>query len=234
MQAHRMRSSPSRNLIILWCGCVVRLGLRSAYRHPVQPSVSPPATSAAGTAARGALRSDTTAAPPAAVGVETVASPLPTEATLAELPRDLTPLAMFVSADIILKAVILGLAFASALTWTVWLSRMMRATGRAVCRPVRHVWGTMNSFIGISRLHTTNLADVAPGIAQAPLAKALGRAPAVPAVAICHDFARAIARCRALYANASVEIVNHTSHDLSYAQIVDDGRVRAAVQAGAR
>jgi biopolymer transport protein ExbB/TolQ len=136
---------------------------------------------------------------------------------------------MFVSADISVKAVMLGLAFWSALTWTVWLSRMMRATGRAVCWPVRHVWGIIGS-----RLHNTNLADVAPGIAQAPLATALGRAAAVPAVVIYHNFARAIASYPALNADASVEIVNHTSHDLSYAQIVDDGRVRAAVQAGAR
>jgi biopolymer transport protein ExbB len=92
----------------------------------------------------------------------------------------------------------------------------------------------MNSFIGISKLHTTNLADVTPSIAQAPLAIALRRAAAIPAVVIYHDFARAIASYRALYADASVEIVNHTSHDLSYPQIVDDGRVRAAVQAGAR
>ena len=36
------------------------------------------------------------------------------------------------------------------------------------------VWGIMNSFIGISNAHTTNLAVVAPGIAQALLATASG------------------------------------------------------------
>ena len=36
------------------------------------------------------------------------------------------------------------------------------------------VWGIMNSFIGISEAHTTNLAVVAPGIAEALLATALG------------------------------------------------------------
>ena len=36
------------------------------------------------------------------------------------------------------------------------------------------VWGIMNSFIGISKLHTTNLAVVAPGIAEALLATAFG------------------------------------------------------------
>ncbi len=53
------------------------------------------------------------------VEVETSApSPPPPEATL---PRDLTPLGMFMSADNIVKAVMLGLLFASVLTWTIWL-----------------------------------------------------------------------------------------------------------------
>jgi biopolymer transport protein ExbB len=43
------------------------------------------------------------------------------------------------------------------------------------------VWGIMNSFIGISKLHTTNLAVVAPGIAEALLATAFGLAAAIPA-----------------------------------------------------
>src|ERR1700674_1005035 len=37
------------------------------------------------------------------------------------LPRDLSPWSMFVNADILVQAVILGLAFASLVTWTVWL-----------------------------------------------------------------------------------------------------------------
>jgi hypothetical protein len=221
-----MRSSPSElNYLV-----VRLLGLPLAYGQPLQPSVALPAMSVAGTAAGGALRSDTTAAAPTTVGVETVASPLPMEATLAELPRGLTPLGMMLS-----------LAVAPALTWTIWLSRMMRATGtRATVGAtgslvgLRRVWGIMNSFIGISKLHTTKLADVAPGIAQAPLATILRRAAAIPAVVIYHNFARTIASYRALDADASVEIVNHTGHDFSYPQIVDDGRVCAAVQAGAR
>ncbi len=36
------------------------------------------------------------------------------------------------------------------------------------------VWGIMNSFIGISEAQTTNLAVIAPGIAGALLATALG------------------------------------------------------------
>jgi len=50
------------------------------------------------------------------------------------------------------------------------------------------VWGIMNSFIGISKLHTTNLAVVAPGIAEALLATAFGLAAAIPAVVIYNMF----------------------------------------------
>jgi tonB-system energizer ExbB len=44
------------------------------------------------------------------------------------------------------------------------------------------VWGIMNSFIGISKSQTTNLAVVAPGIAEALFATALGLVAAIPAV----------------------------------------------------
>jgi biopolymer transport protein ExbB len=77
------------------------------------------------------------------------------------------------------------------------------------------VWGIMNSFIGISKLHTTNLAVVAPGIAEALLATAFGLAAAIPAVVIYNMFARAIANYRALYADASTEILTLVSRDLS-------------------
>ena len=51
-------------------------------------------------------------------------------------------------------------------------------------------WGTMNSFIGISKSQTTNLAVVAPGIAEALLATAFGLAAAIPAVIIYNHFTR--------------------------------------------
>jgi biopolymer transport protein ExbB len=220
----------------------------------------------------------------------------------AELPRDLTPWGMFMSADIIVKAVMLGLVFASVLTWTIWLAKtlelvaarrslaraqrslaaarslaeaakaataasphvgrlieavegelrrspdqrdidgikeritarferieagvgrqMMRATGMLATIGATApfvglfgtVWGIMNSFIGISKLHTTNLAVVAPGIAEALLATAFGLAAAIPAVVIYNAFARSIAHYRALYADASVEILTLLSRDLS-------------------
>ncbi|MGJ5081192.1 tonB-system energizer ExbB [Bradyrhizobium sp. HKCCYLS3013] len=52
------------------------------------------------------------------------------------------------------------------------------------------VWGIMNSFIGISKSQTTNLAVVAPGIAEALLATAIGLAAAIPAVIIYNHFSR--------------------------------------------
>ena len=87
------------------------------------------------------------------------------------------------------------------------------------------VWGIMNSFIGISKLHTTNLAVVAPGIAEALLATAFGLAAAIPAVVIYNMFARSIAQYRALYADASVEIMTLVSRDL-VAAAVEDGATR--------
>ena len=53
------------------------------------------------------------------------------------------------------------------------------------------VWGIMNSFIGISKAQTTNLAVVAPGIAEALLATAIGLFAAIPAVIIYNHFSRA-------------------------------------------
>ena len=52
------------------------------------------------------------------------------------------------------------------------------------------VWGIMNSFIGISKTQTTNLAVVAPGIAEALLATAIGLFAAIPAVMIYNHFSR--------------------------------------------
>jgi biopolymer transport protein ExbB len=80
------------------------------------------------------------------------------------------------------------------------------------------VWGIMNSFIGISKAHTTNLAVVAPGIAEALLATALGLAAAIPAVVIYNYLARSIAGCKALFANTSTEILNLTSREIAQPQ----------------
>ena len=219
----------------------------------------------------------------------------------ATLPRDLSPWGMFVNADAVVKAVLIGLAFASLVTWTVWLAksieivickRRMRAAlsilasvrstsegverladtkgevrqfldaavtelklsagsierdgikeriasrlerieaayGRRLLRGTGvlatigstapfvglfgTVWGIMNSFIGISKSHTTNLAVVAPGIAEALLATAFGLAAAIPAVVIYNVFARSISGYRALLGDASAEVLRLVSRDL--------------------
>jgi biopolymer transport protein ExbB len=76
------------------------------------------------------------------------------------------------------------------------------------------VWGIMNSFIGISKSHTTNLAVVAPGIAEALLATALGLAAAIPAVVIYNLFSRQITSYRAALADASASVLRLVSRDL--------------------
>jgi len=81
------------------------------------------------------------------------------------------------------------------------------------------VWGIMNSFIGISKAHTTNLAVVAPGIAEALLATALGLVAAVPAVVIYNMFARSITGYRALLADASAQVIRHVSRDLDRSRL---------------
>ncbi len=77
------------------------------------------------------------------------------------------------------------------------------------------VWGIMNSFIGIAATRTTNLAVVAPGIAEALLATALGLLAAIPAVVIYNHFSRRIAGYRALAADASAAVLVIASRDLS-------------------
>jgi biopolymer transport protein ExbB len=225
---------------------------------------------------------------PSAAGQSTVA-PAPTDVSAAPVDggrslksttvalRELSPWSMFVSADILVKAVMIGLAFASLATWTIFLAKMIelslarhklrsalrkisdarslaeaqfalgakgsvlsallsaamrearlsagissdsgikeRAASsfaeivRAEARRIRlgmgllatigatspfvglfgTVWGIMNSFIGISKSQTTNLAVVAPGIAEALLATAFGLVAAIPAVIIYNHFSR--------------------------------------------
>ncbi|MGB3273819.1 MAG: tonB-system energizer ExbB, partial [Xanthobacteraceae bacterium] len=76
------------------------------------------------------------------------------------------------------------------------------------------VWGIMNSFIGISKAQTTNLAVVAPGIAEALLATALGLVAAIPAVIIFNMFARATAGYRGLLGDGAAELLRMVSRDL--------------------
>ena len=64
------------------------------------------------------------------------------------------------------------------------------------------VWGIMNSFIGISKAQTTNFAVVAPGIAEALLATAIGLVAAIPAVVIYNHFAAAAPRATSIWSRA--------------------------------
>jgi biopolymer transport protein ExbB len=208
---------------------------------------------------------------------------------------------MFMQADIVVKAVMVGLAFASLLTWTIWFakaleifgararlrsdmqrienapsliecaqtfgtrrssasmlvhaammeieqsadaidregvkervaSRLERLEAAAARRMIRGtgplatigatapfvglfgtVWGIMNSFIGISKSQTTNLAVVAPGIAEALLATALGLVAAIPAVVMYNLLSRWTAGYRAQYGDASAAVLRLVSRDL--------------------
>ena len=237
------------------------------------------------------------------------------------LPHDLSPWGMFMAADIVVKAVMIGLAFASVVTWTIWLakslelaaaktrsrrgvrqleeardlddaaraiagkhgrargpvalivgaaqaerersaelsedgikeraaialSRIEARAGRDMARGTGllatigstapfvglfgTVWGIMNSFIGISQSKTTNLAVVAPGIAEALLATAIGLVAAIPAVIIYNVFSRAIAGYRATLSDASGEVLRHLSRDLERARRAAAPPARAALHA---
>jgi biopolymer transport protein ExbB len=76
------------------------------------------------------------------------------------------------------------------------------------------VWGIMNSFVGISKSQTTNLAVVAPGIAEALLATALGLVAAIPAVVIYNMFARSVSGYKALLSDTAAEVLRLVSRDL--------------------
>jgi len=228
----------------------------------------------------------------AVAALAAIATPAMAQAPNPLLPRNLSPWGMFLNADIVVKAVMIGLALASLLTWTVWLAKTIElgaaqrvarrrlkmlegasldaaargCQGRsdavaqlvlsaareaelsghivdddfkervalrlerveaAMARQVSRgtgilatigavapfvglfgtVWGIMNSFIGISESHTTNLAVVAPGIAEALLTTAIGLVAAIPAVVIYNHLARVITGYRALLGDASALIL---------------------------
>jgi biopolymer transport protein ExbB len=252
---------------------------------------------------------------PAAPSATTIAgeSPTPLKSTAVAL-RELSPWSMFMSADIIVKAVMIGLAFASLVTWTIFIAKMIELTVvqgklrralakigdarslaeaqfalgakegvlpsllgtamregrlsagissdagikeraassfaeivRAEARRVRlgmgllatigatspfvglfgTVWGIMNSFIGISKSQTTNLAVVAPGIAEALLATAIGLVAAIPAVIIYNHFARMTKGYLELVSRASGAAARLLSRDLDRTHVSSHGRAAA-------
>jgi biopolymer transport protein ExbB len=86
------------------------------------------------------------------------------------------------------------------------------------------VWGIMNAFIGISETQTTNLAVVAPGIAEALLATAVGLVAAIPAVIIYNAFARSVTGYRQLLADAAAGVERLVSRDLDFRKVPPGGR----------
>ncbi|TLP57356.1 MULTISPECIES: tonB-system energizer ExbB [Pseudomonas] len=225
------------------------------------------------------------------------------EDTSLGMAHDLSPWGMYQNADIVVKAVMIGLAIASIITWTIWiakgfelmgakrrlrgelvalkrsvnlkeaseatqqqgtlahtlvhdaleemrlsanarekegikervsfrLERLVHASGRTMSSGTGvlatigstapfvglfgTVWGIMNSFIGIAKTQTTNLAVVAPGIAEALLATALGLVAAIPAVVIYNVFARSIAGYKAQVSDASAQVLLLVSRDLDH------------------
>ena len=235
------------------------------------------------------------------------------------MSHDLSPWGMYKNADIIVKAVMIGLALASVITWTIWiakgfellgakrrlrseiaalkrarnldeasagakkegtlshllvhdaleemrlsvntreregikervafrLERLVAACGRNMSMGTGvlatigstapfvglfgTVWGIMNSFIGIAKTQTTNLAVVAPGIAEALLATALGLVAAIPAVVIYNVFARSIAGYKAQVSDASAQVLLLVSRDLDHQPAVERSQSPHMVKMG--
>jgi biopolymer transport protein ExbB len=238
---------------------------------------------------------------PAPLNAQIGTEPAPGGVAIGTGLHELSPWSMFMNADIIVKAVMIGLAFASAVTWTVFLAKSFelsaaaarlksslrkianaRSLGeaqtvigqkhgvvasllaaalhevslsedclsepgikdraassfsevvKAEARGIRRgtgllatigatapfvglfgtVWGIMNSFIGISKAQTTNLAVVAPGIAEALLATAIGLVAAIPAVVIYNHFSRTTKTYLDLVSGASGAVARLLSRDL--------------------
>ena len=90
------------------------------------------------------------------------------------------------------------------------------------------VWGIMNAFIGIAKSQNTTLAVVAPGIAEALLATAIGLVAAIPAVVLYNHFTRGVSQYRALMADISAALMVLVSRDLDREPVSIDGKKLAA------
>jgi biopolymer transport protein ExbB len=267
-----MNTSPFRVI----CRGVFALAMLSLAQHSFAQQKAAPTAPQTGVSQPPAV-----AAPsPAAASTDDAATMPPDSRSLKSTTvtlRELSPWSMFLAADVLVKAVMIGLSFASLVTWTIFIAKMIelslverklraaldkisdarslseaqlalgakdsvlsallaaamrearlsagissdsgikeRAASnfaeivRAEARRIRlgigllatigatspfvglfgTVWGIMNSFIGISKSQTTNLAVVAPGIAEALLATAFGLVAAIPAVIIYNHFTR--------------------------------------------
>ncbi|MGW1423172.1 tonB-system energizer ExbB [Bradyrhizobium manausense] len=300
-------------LTVTWLAVPVSAQTQTQPAAPARPVAAPvpvaaqPAPAVAAQPNATAAPAPSTAAPVAAMpgasstdAVMVPSSEAP-KAGIAPAMKELSPWVMFMSADIIVKAVMIGLAFASLVTWTVFIAKSIelsvasaklrsalkkiaevrslaeaqmalgtkegilpsflaaalrearmsaglssdagikeRAASsfleivRAEQRRIRigmgvlatigstspfvglfgTVWGIMNSFIGISKSQTTNLAVVAPGIAEALLATAIGLVAAIPAVIIYNHFSRVTKGYLELVSRASGAAARLLSRDL--------------------
>ncbi len=111
-------------------------------------------------------------------------------------------------------------ALSAALRRSVAIWGAVTATWRPSA-PFPRLWaclvpsrGIMNSFIGIAQTQTTNLAVVAPGIAEALLATAIGLFAAIPAVVIYNIFARMIGSYKASLGDVAAQVLLLQSRDL--------------------
>ncbi|RKF35525.1 tonB-system energizer ExbB [Agrobacterium deltaense] len=302
---------------------------QSTQPAPVQPAPAQPATNTApGTESlapqptqteQPAQTGQTTAPNEAATPIEPVSTEPASAEHRADIPHNLSPWGMFMAADWVVKGVMIGLAFASLVTWTVWVAKSIELAGARVragstlkvirraktlteateavekkggpaalmLRMATHemqlsdavvehtdgggikervssalsriethagrrmsrgtgvlatigstapfvglfgtVWGIMNSFISISESQTTNLAVVAPGIAEALLATAIGLVAAIPAVVIYNVFARSITGYRHLLADAAAGVERLVSRDLDFRRIPPGSTSKPAV-----
>ena len=278
-------------------------GAAARAQQAAAPATVAPAAPAVPEAVQGAVQS---AVPDVAQGVSQGVAPAAqgaadAAAALATLPHDLSPWGMFVTASPVVQAVMVGLALASVVTWTIAiakavelssakrkarsalamleearslsqaaervgfsqgtaaalvraviaethlsadapsrdglmdraasrLERIEAAAGRRMARGTGilatigstgpfiglfgTVWGIMTSFIGISKAQTTNLAVVAPGIAEALLATAIGLVAAIPAVVVYNACTRAIGGHKAQLTDASAAVLRLLSRDI--------------------
>jgi biopolymer transport protein TolQ len=70
------------------------------------------------------------------------------------------------------------------------------------------VWGIMNAFIGLANVAQASLAQVAPGIAEALIATAIGLFAAIPAVIAYNKFASKVDRISIRYESFMEEFIN--------------------------
>jgi biopolymer transport protein ExbB len=305
-----MNASPVQAIAAVICAITLLSLASPSSAQQAAPATEAPAQ-AAPTAQMPSAAAPSIPAPAVSdAGATAVDGARPLKSTMS-VPRELSPWSMFLSADILVKAVMIGLAFASLVTWTIFIAKMIelswirrklrsalsviadarslaeaqfalgakgsvlssllaaamrearlsagissdagikeRAASsfaeivRAEARRIRlgmgvlatigatspfvglfgTVWGIMNSFIGISKSQTTNLAVVAPGIAEALLATAFGLAAAIPAVIIYNHFSRMTKGYLELVARASGAAARLLSRDLDRTHVGSQSR----------